>query len=100
MATVHITASYASTRNAEGVPIDALSSEADAESIESSGTSQATTITAPTDESVWEITTDGPVWVTFGDDPTAEVESGHLLGKSGTYRFAAIAGDKAAVISV
>lgn len=67
--------------------------------VTSSGTSQATTITAQANE-VCEITASGgPVWVAFGAAPTAAAGSDHLILDGQSRQFGMlIPGEKVAII--
>ena len=71
------------------------------EDITSSGTSQATSITAPNDDCMVcvESIGSGDVWVKIGASPTAAVGSDHAIAAGQVRYFAGVsAGDAVAVI--
>lgn len=77
-----------------------FSKSAESEELSSSGTSAATTITASSGD-VARVTNNGTgtIWVTFGNSPTAAVETTHPIGPGLTEDFGPLSeGDKAAVI--
>lgn len=103
MALVHITLCNVQARADTGatMPIpDSVEGAADA--IESSGTSAQSSIVAagPTllKARFWTIVPKGDVWVTFGTNPTAGADSGHLVLANQPRSFAVTAaGEKVAI---
>ena len=104
MAKVHIVLGRAGTRSNTGSTqpvMDAVPEQVD--TIMSSGTSQQADITVPNTTTgwglFWQITvTGGNVWASFGADPTAAPESGHLLLNGTTREFGSAPAQKVAVI--
>lgn len=72
-----------------------------AETITSSGTSQATTITASVNEIAHITASGGAVFINYGAAPTAASGSGDLIPDGGSLQIGGLAsGDKVAVIDV
>ena len=88
---------FTSVRVIGGEPIEDISAQN--ENITSSGTSQATTLTAGNGDFIMVVETDTDVWVTAGDSPTAVVGTGRLC-QAGTARYFSVQqGWSAAVIN-
>jgi hypothetical protein len=80
MATIHVTM-FSATAN--GSASFYAASPRVAETITSSGSSQATTITALTGETASIVASGGAVWVLAGTSPTAVSGAGYLLPDGG-----------------
>lgn len=94
MATVHLTIGGVM---ASGVPSYASSPEF-AQTIASSGTSQASSITSTGRSRFCSVTALGAVWVAIGPAPVAQSGTGYLLPSGTTKDFSIDAGDKIAVM--
>lgn len=104
MAVVHVTIAGVrnNSRGGESMPV-ADSVPYAAEDLTSSGTSAASTISAPSVNSesmFWVVTALGDVWVKFGATPTAAAGEDWLVPAGTSREFTAVAGHKIAVIDV
>lgn len=100
MAIVHVTLSRVDDRGDTGGSLPIITSVPVAvETLASSATSAASTISAPAaDQLVWTVTALGNVFVLFGASPTAVSGAGHLIPAGATRDFSVTAsGEKIAV---
>jgi hypothetical protein len=103
MSTVHVTLSAVKGRANTGVTMPVPDSvELGAETINSTSTSAASTLSTTSLDCFWTVSAmGGAVWIKFGASPSAGSGGGHLIQDGQTAHFAPMAaGEKIAVKDV